>query len=203
METGPAIRHTALISLLIAMRTQSYCSICRKPTLHELDPRTVNHVLHLIISLFCCGFWVPVWILLAMTAPRRFVRCLTCGAIEGQGEGRIAGEFVVPVVTDRARADAYLAANEARFEKRVAAEQRAEARSQAIRSFTERCRDQAAALKAAVLAAVAQVDQFILRVAAGDAFLAMIYRALAIGSMVACGAIGLYLTGAAIVWLIG
>ena len=29
--------------------------------------KPVNHVLHLLISIFCtCGFWVPVWLLLVV-----------------------------------------------------------------------------------------------------------------------------------------
>jgi len=27
--------------------------------------KRVNHVLHLLLSLFCCGWWIPVWLLLA------------------------------------------------------------------------------------------------------------------------------------------
>lgn len=30
----------------------------------------VNHILHLLLSLVTCGFWLPVWILLIMFKPK-------------------------------------------------------------------------------------------------------------------------------------
>ncbi|MFF2088270.1 hypothetical protein ACFVVM_31190 [Nocardia sp. NPDC058176] len=39
--------------------------------LSEVD--AINHVLHLMITVFTCGFWVLVWLLVAATArPRSF-----------------------------------------------------------------------------------------------------------------------------------
>lgn len=32
--------------------------------------RDVNHVLHLLISVFTCGLWVVMWFLLTVTAPQ-------------------------------------------------------------------------------------------------------------------------------------
>jgi hypothetical protein len=44
----------------------------------------VNHVLHLLISLLLCGFWVPVWILLAATGgeKRRVLTVDPCGNVK-------------------------------------------------------------------------------------------------------------------------
>ncbi|PSR57575.1 hypothetical protein C8259_34405 [Nocardia nova] len=38
--------------------------------------RPPNHILHLLISFFTCGLWLPVWLLLAMTShtSRRILR---------------------------------------------------------------------------------------------------------------------------------
>jgi hypothetical protein len=65
------------------MRRQEFCRHCKKNTLHELDPDPVNHILHLLLTLFCIGLWLPIWILIALTAPRRRMRCSTCGQIVG------------------------------------------------------------------------------------------------------------------------
>ena len=35
-----------------------------------LPGKTVNHVLHAIISIFTCGLWAVVWIILALTRKR-------------------------------------------------------------------------------------------------------------------------------------
>jgi hypothetical protein len=37
-----------------------------------VNGKPVNHVLHLLLSLFCCGWWVPVWLaLVALGGERR------------------------------------------------------------------------------------------------------------------------------------
>lgn len=63
----------------MGIRSQLQCKQCGKRTLHEQDPATVNHVLHLLITVLLIGIWLPVWILIAIAAPIRHMRCLTCG----------------------------------------------------------------------------------------------------------------------------
>lgn len=60
-------------------RSQMMCSHCGVPTLHERDPRSVNHILHLLISVFVLGLWIPIWLIMAASAKPRFMRCLACG----------------------------------------------------------------------------------------------------------------------------
>lgn len=36
-------------------------------------PNRCNHVLHLLLCLFLCGLWLPVWIFLAMEPSQRFM----------------------------------------------------------------------------------------------------------------------------------
>ncbi len=31
----------------------------------------VNHTIHAILTLFTCGFWAPVWILLILVTPKK------------------------------------------------------------------------------------------------------------------------------------
>lgn len=83
-------------------RSQQHCRHCGTMTLHELDPSHVNHVLHLLVSVFLLGLWLPVWFLLSVFAPDRKVRCLTCGQILG---GQTQDDR-----TRQARMDAQLAA---------------------------------------------------------------------------------------------
>jgi hypothetical protein len=39
----------------------------------------VNHILHLLVSLFLCGMWIPIWILVTATSSNNPYYCSTCG----------------------------------------------------------------------------------------------------------------------------
>lgn len=56
-------------------QTTKVCPICQKPTLWA-RPGT-NHILHLLITVMLCGFWLPVWILASLRIGGW--RCQTCG----------------------------------------------------------------------------------------------------------------------------
>jgi len=57
-------------------QTHKHCPKCRKSTLHYRQG--VNHVLHLLITIFLCGFWLPVWLWLAIRVGGW--RCQACGS---------------------------------------------------------------------------------------------------------------------------
>ena len=59
---------------------QVLCEHCDKPTLHHRNVRYPNHVLHLLLSLFTLGLWVPIWILLAIVPDSEPWRCSVCGS---------------------------------------------------------------------------------------------------------------------------
>jgi hypothetical protein len=46
--------------------------ICKRNTKHSFE---VNHVLHLLISIFVIGLWVPVWAYLNYTTEYTCDRC--------------------------------------------------------------------------------------------------------------------------------
>lgn len=54
-----------------------YCSTCNQQVA-ATAPRA-NHVLHLLISVLLCGFWVPVWLLCALFPGA--ARCNVCGSM--------------------------------------------------------------------------------------------------------------------------
>jgi hypothetical protein len=65
---------------------QAYCSACRTHTLHVSNQRDVPHVLHLLVTLFLCGFWLPVWIahsVLRSVSGGEPWRCNRCGSARG------------------------------------------------------------------------------------------------------------------------
>ena len=65
---------------------QYHCRTCRRATLHVRNESQVNHVLHLLASVFLCGAWLPVWFLItlrhSLTAGEVW-RCQTCGTAAG------------------------------------------------------------------------------------------------------------------------
>lgn len=75
------------------MRSSVFCQRCKKPTLHETDPRPVNHVLHFLLTFFFCGLWLPIWLLAAFTQsmPGGKIRCTQCGSTPPLTIGKIAG----------------------------------------------------------------------------------------------------------------
>jgi hypothetical protein len=69
-------------------QTSQYCPTCRQITLHARSG--TNHVLHLLLTLFLCGFWLPVWILCSVKIGGW--RCQTCG-----DTGSVGSRLIVPV----------------------------------------------------------------------------------------------------------
>ncbi len=51
------------------------CAGCGVPTLHV--QQKPNHVLHMLLSVFTIGFWIPVWVLVSLFQGRP--QCMTCG----------------------------------------------------------------------------------------------------------------------------
>lgn len=58
------------------------CTNCKKEV--ATKTQSVNHILHLLLSLFTAGLWLIVWILLSMT--KREV-CIDCGKGSSTGVG--------------------------------------------------------------------------------------------------------------------
>ena len=54
-----------------------YCLQCRQQRL--FTRQGANHILHLIVSLFLCGLWIPVWILIAIADGNKAYFCSQCG----------------------------------------------------------------------------------------------------------------------------
>lgn len=57
------------------------CPQCRQPRLFQSKP--VNHVVHLLASVFLCGLWLPIWIFIALSHVPTW-RCSFCGFSDAQ-----------------------------------------------------------------------------------------------------------------------
>jgi hypothetical protein len=74
---------------------QSYCPRCKRPTLHVRSTPDVPHVLHLVVTLFLCGLWLPVWILHSIASGSGEPwRCTGCGMGRGLF-GRVSSAKIV------------------------------------------------------------------------------------------------------------
>jgi len=172
----------------MADRIQHYCGQCREHTLHELDADPVNHLAHLLVTLLFCGLWLPIWILVAITAPRREHRCMTCGQVPGERTPRKIAEDQRRAEADRERRAA---------EAKIRSAQNAEARGRAIDATTRATASlatQAVALSGASLVAlrqaagatVRQVDSGLAKLAGEDPGGLWLARFLLVGSCVVC-----------------
>ena len=56
------------------------CKNCEAITQH-IGPAT-SHVLHLLMTVFTAGLWIPVWVIIAMNNPTK-AKCSRCGRMKG------------------------------------------------------------------------------------------------------------------------
>lgn len=62
-------------------QTQGFCAQCQKVSLFGRSG--VNHLTHAIVSLFLCGFWIPIWIICSIFWRQKY-RCQSCGSVLGE-----------------------------------------------------------------------------------------------------------------------
>lgn len=72
-------------------QTQKYCTKCQNQELH-CRPGT-NHILHLLITVLLCGFWIPIWILSSLRIGGW--RCQRCGTLPNQAAQSILALVLV------------------------------------------------------------------------------------------------------------
>lgn len=54
-----------------------YCHRCQQMRL--FSQQGINHVLHLLISIFLCGLWLPVWLIMTISEGNNPFHCQQCG----------------------------------------------------------------------------------------------------------------------------
>jgi hypothetical protein len=85
----------------ITQQEMSFCKTCNKQTLQLYNADNCNHILHLLLSVFTVGFWIPVWIMCGLSSGRGQPTCTVCGtkasgkSIALQVVTALAGIFVV------------------------------------------------------------------------------------------------------------
>jgi len=66
------------MEIVMALKqTQAFCSACRQNRLFQ--KQGINNLLHAITTLFLCGLWIPVWIIVAVSNSSTPYRCTSCG----------------------------------------------------------------------------------------------------------------------------
>ncbi len=56
-------------------QTHKFCGRCKANTIHYRH--ATNHILHLLLTICLCGWWLPIWILLSIKVGGW--KCETCG----------------------------------------------------------------------------------------------------------------------------
>jgi hypothetical protein len=62
-----------------AHEEEAYCGRCGRYVLAR--SQGPNHLLHALITIFLCGFWLPVWAVIALTGGSP-LRCTRCGTTD-------------------------------------------------------------------------------------------------------------------------
>jgi hypothetical protein len=71
------------------MNEMAPCTTCGKMTLHLYHMQVCNHVVHLLVTIFLLGLWLPVWILAALTTGTdETLTCMTCGSQQSHSQAR-------------------------------------------------------------------------------------------------------------------
>lgn len=63
-------------------RMQRHCMTCGQPRLFEKPGP--NHILHLLLTVFSGGLWIPMWVIITLFCSLTPFRCTVCG---GDGRG--------------------------------------------------------------------------------------------------------------------
>lgn len=86
-------------------QAQMHCRLCQRPTLHTKVTQEPQHIIHFLISLFLCGCWIPIWIMLALQASSAAAaepfRCSQCGQAYGDLTPHELGAMVAAKERDR------------------------------------------------------------------------------------------------------
>ncbi|KKN79804.1 hypothetical protein LCGC14_0336590 [marine sediment metagenome] len=138
---------------------QYECPECGKPTLHTRPLVPFNDILHLLLSAFLCGAWIPFWLLLSASHnkyPEPF-RCTQCGHVPGHLPGAI---------TMKQHAASVAAKRTAKIDASIRREQKRRAQEPWRRMRQERRRATKAKLAALARRLPGQVDAA-MRAAAG------------------------------------
>lgn len=53
------------------------CKTCGQPRLFEKDG--TNHILHLLLTVFTAGIWLPIWLLVGLNNMMKPYHCPICG----------------------------------------------------------------------------------------------------------------------------
>ena len=69
-----------------------YCRNCGKQV--RAIRQEPNHILHLLITVFTLGFWLPVWFLVIVVGVMTRWRCQECGMVEYTWTHRLADESI-------------------------------------------------------------------------------------------------------------
>jgi hypothetical protein len=71
----------------ITGQEMTFCKTCGKPTLQIYNEDRCSHILHLLLSVFTVGLWIPVWLCCAFSAGRGEPTCTVCGTKRGESLG--------------------------------------------------------------------------------------------------------------------
>lgn len=175
-------------------QNQYVCNRCETVTLHTREVVAFNHILHLLVTILCCGWWAPIWLLkwsAHKNHPEPF-RCSRCG--------QAAGDLTAEQHAASAAASA-AAKHTAEIYASVRREQKRREQEPIRRLRAEKWRATKAKIRAFVRRAPSRIDAM-LRMAAGteNDILFWFFRAVAAAAVTVCFALPVIY---GLCWLVG
>ena len=58
---------------------QGFCPTCNQRRMYAKPG--INHVVHALVSVFTCGLWLLVWIIVIIANSSKSYRCQSCGGV--------------------------------------------------------------------------------------------------------------------------
>jgi len=59
------------------LQIQRHCPICQAPRLFTKPG--LNNLIHALVTIFTCGLWLFIWLIVALINSRAPYRCTNCG----------------------------------------------------------------------------------------------------------------------------
>lgn len=176
---------------------QAFCHRCNKLTLHTREIERPNHGLHWVIILFCCGLWIPFYVLLLLFPTVHPWMCAVCGERFNAKVARRVQLNRIEAAQDQQRAQAKAQRQAASKAESPKSEAKAHERREAMQRAAETTKSSAAAMSASIIgqlkATVMQANRPIEWMAGDDVFLMRIYQGL-------FGLLGLGIAGVALLF---
>ncbi len=77
--------------------SSGFCKTCEKQS--AIVKAGTNHILHLLLTVLCCGWWLPLWALITISNASNDYKCSSCGLPVKKQDNELTIGFVLLALT--------------------------------------------------------------------------------------------------------